>query len=204
MLLDSWFRNATAIVRKGHIGPKSCERISGKWHPEIHVDQWVSSGVVFDSDHHSSNCYPHWGSWAHTKQKGNFSWITRWWLNNISLICSLLFLKRWVPFLPQSQRVHARIIAPVHTYLLRTNDFAQECNFCAALWRFNQRYYPNLPFLGSLLPVLWWMCCYPMMYVYRLPRITAVLKNYSFPLLSRKPPLCKNHSGISGLSLSFT
>lgn len=51
----------------------------------------------------------------------------------------------------------------------------------AALPRFNQRYYADLPFLSSFLAALWWMCCYWMMYVYRLRRITAVLKSYSFP-----------------------
>ena len=107
-------------------------------------------------------------------------------------------------FLSQSQRVHARIIAPAHTNLPRTNDFAWECNFCAAFPRFNQRYYANLPFLSSFLAILWWMCCCRMMYVYRLAGITAVLKSYSLPLTSQKVPLCKNHSGISGLSLNFT
>lgn len=92
-------------------------------------------------------------------------------------------------FLSQSQRVHARIIAPAHTNLPRTNDFAWECNFCAAFPRFNQRYYANLPFLSSFLAILWWMCCYRMMYVYRLLGITAVLKSYSF-LSHRRKCLC--------------
>lgn len=52
--------------------------------------------------------------------------------------------------------------------------------------RFNQRYYPGLPSLSSFLAVLWWMCCYRMMYVYRLRRITAVLKSYSFASHHRK------------------
>ncbi len=104
-------------------------------------------------------------------------------------------------FLSQSQRVHARIIAPAHTNLPRTNDFAWECNFCAAFPRFNQRYYANLPFLSSFLAILWWMCCYRMMYVYRLPGITAVLKSYSFPSHHRK---CLSAKIIQGFQVCLS
>lgn len=110
-------------------------------------------------------------------------------------------------FLSQSQRVHARIIAPAHTNLPRTNDFAWECNFCAAFLRFNQRYYANLPFLSFFLAILWWMCCYRMMYVYRLPGITAVLKSYSFPSQHRKCLCAKIIQGFQvclSISLSTT
>lgn len=110
-------------------------------------------------------------------------------------------------FLSQSQRVHGRIIAPAHTNLQRTNDFAWECNFCAAFPRFNQRYYANLSFLSSFLAILWWMCCYRMMYVYRLLGITAVLKSYSFLSHHRKCLYAKIIQGFQvclSISLSTT
>ena len=69
--------------------------------------------------------------------------------------------------------------------------------------RFNQRYYTDLPSLSSFLAVLWWMCCYRMMYVYRLWRITAVLKSYSFASHHRKC-LCEKISQGFQVCLSIS
>lgn len=104
--------------------------------------------LLFDSRYHCSKCHPHW-SLRRCMQSEKVilleslgsDWITSQWF-------ALSYF--WKDeFLSQSQRVHARIIAPAHTNLPRTNDFAWECNFCAAFQRFNQRYYANLPFLSS-------------------------------------------------------
>lgn len=104
--------------------------------------------LLFDSRYHCSKCHPHW-SLRRCMQSEKVilleslgsDWITSQWF-------ALSYF--WKDeFLSQSQRVHARIIAPAHTNLPRTNDFAWECNFCATFQRFNQRYYANLPFLSS-------------------------------------------------------
>lgn len=100
--------------------------------------------LLFDSRYHCSKCHLHWslGSCIQSKkvillESLGSDWITSQWF-------ALPYF--WKDeFLSQSQRVHARIIAPAHTNLPRTNDFAWECNFFAPLSpRFNQRYYANL------------------------------------------------------------